>query len=189
MLYVPHREVPSTTMTLVLRSTVASESLATSLRSVLTSGAGVGITRIDTMNGMLREASVPQRFTMNLVIAFATTAVTLAVVALYGLLAFVIARRTKEIGVRVALGAQHWDIVRMVGSRTLLLVGIGVAVGLAASRALGETLRGALFGVSPHDSVTYISVAFGFLGLAIAAAIVPTISALRIDPVRVIRAD
>ena len=77
----------------------------------------------------------------------------------------------------------------MVGSRTLLLVGIGVAVGLAASRALGETLRGALFGVSPHDPVTYISVALGFLGLAIAAAIVPTISALRIDPVRVIRAD
>jgi putative ABC transport system permease protein len=189
MLYLPHRQMPSTPMTLVVRSSVPPESLAASVRHTLTSDAGLGITRIETMDGMLRGASVSQRFTMNLVTAFAATAVTLAVVGLYGLLAYLIARRTREIGVRVALGARHWDIVRMVAGRTLLLVAVGVAAGLAASFVLSEGVRSALFGVSPHDPTTYFWVAVGFLALAIAAGSVPTLRALRIDPVRVIRAE
>jgi predicted permease len=189
MLYLPHRQMPSTPMTLVLRSSVEPESLTSSVRRALTVEAGIGTTRIATMNDMVRDAMGRQRFTMNLVIAFAATAVTLAVVGLYGLLAFLIARRTKEIGVRVALGATPWSVVRLVAGRTLLLAGAGVAAGLAASRALGGVLRGLLFDISPHDPITYIGVAAGFLALAIAAGTVPTIHALRIDPVRVIRAD
>jgi predicted permease len=187
MLYLPHRQMPSTPMTLVARSGLPPESLAPSLRRVLTTEAGVAVTRIETMNGILRDASVPQRFTMNLVLAFAVTAVTLAIVGVYGLLAFLIARRTKEIGVRVALGARHWDVVRAVAGRTFLLVGIGVASGLAASGALSSTLRSALFGVSWLDPPTYVSVALGFLALTASAAALPTLRALRIDPVRVIR--
>jgi ABC-type antimicrobial peptide transport system permease subunit len=156
---------------------------------VLTSEAGIAVTRIDTMRGMLRQASVSQRFTMNLVAAFAATAVTLAAVGLYGLLAHLMARRTKEIGVRVALGARHWDVVRTLTGRTLLLVAIGVAAGLCASFALSDAVRSALFGVSPHDPVTYVSVAGGFLALAVAAGTLPTLRALRIDPVQVIRAE
>jgi putative ABC transport system permease protein len=189
MLYLPHRQMPSTTMTVVLRSSVAPESLIASVRRTLNSEAGVGITRIETMQGMLREASASQRFTMNLVTAFAATAVALAVVGLYGLLGFLIARRTREIGVRVALGAKHWQVVRTVAGRTLALVGVGVAAGLAASFALTDALRSALFAVSPHDPFTYLSVAVGFLALAIAAGTLPTLRALRIDPVRVIRAE
>lgn len=189
MLYVPHRQMPSTPMMLVLRSSVAPESLAASIRRTLTSEASLGITRLNTMHGMLREASVSQRFAMNLVTSFAVAAVTLAVVGLYGLLAFLIVRRTKEIGVRVALGAKHWDIVRTVAGRTLFLVGVGIAAGIAASFALSEAVRSSLFGVSPHDSVTYVSVAAGFLALSIAAGTLPTFRALRIDPVHVIRAE
>jgi predicted permease len=189
MLYVPHRQMPSTLMTLVVRSSVSPEALPASLRSVLTSEAGLGIVRIETMNEMLRGASVPQRFTMNLVVAFAATAVTLATVGLYGLLAFLIARRTKEIGLRVALGARHWDIVRMVAGQALLLAGIGVATGLVASSVLSGALRSTLFGISSQDPATYTAVAFGFLVLSIAASVLPTIRALRIDPIRVIRAE
>jgi predicted permease len=189
MLYLPHRQMPSTPMTLVLRSSVAPESLGASIRETLTAEGGMAVTRIETMNGLLREASASQRFTMNLVTAFAATAVTLAVVGLYGLLAFLIARRTKEIGVRVALGAQPWDVVRMIAGRTLLLVGVGVAAGLAASLALSGAVRSALFGVSPHDPLTYGAVAAGFLAVAIAAGTLPTLRALRIDPVRVIRTE
>jgi predicted permease len=189
MLYLPHRQMPGTTMTVVLRSSVAPESLTASVRRALTVEAGVGVSRVGTMHGMLRDASASQRFTMNLVTAFAATAVTLAVVGLYGLLGFLITRRTREIGVRVALGAKHWDVVRAVAGRTLVLVGVGVAAGLAASFALTDTLRSALFGVSPHDPFTYLSVALGFLALAVAAGTLPTLRALRIDPVRVIRAE
>lgn len=189
MLYLPHRQMPSTAMVVVLRSSVAPESLTASVRRSLSSEAGIGVTRIETMDGMLREASASQRFTMNLVTAFAATAVSLAVVGMYGLLGFLITRRTREIGVRVALGAKHWHVVRTVAGRTLGLVGAGVAAGLAASVALSGALRTALFGVSPYDPVTYFSVAVGFLALAIAAGTLPTLRALRIDPVRVIRAE
>jgi putative ABC transport system permease protein len=189
MLYVPHREMPSTAMTLVVRSSVAPESLIPAVRRTLTSEAGLGVTGIETMPAMLREASVSQRFTMTMVTAFAATAVTLALVGLYGLLAFLIARRTREIGVRVALGARHWDIVRMVAGRALLLVSVGVAVGLGTSLLLGDVVRSALFGVSPHDPLTYGMVAVGFLVLTLAAGALPTLRALRIDPVRVIRAE
>lgn len=78
MLYLPHRQLPSTPMTLVLRSSVAPESLASSVRRTLTDEASIGVTRVETMQAILREASVSQRFTMNLVSAFAGTAVTLA---------------------------------------------------------------------------------------------------------------
>jgi ABC-type antimicrobial peptide transport system permease subunit len=91
--------------------------------------------------------------------------------------------------VRVALGAQHWHVVRLVAARSLLLAGLGVAAGLTASFAVSEAVRSALFGVSPHDPFTYFWVAGGFLALAIAAATLPTLRALRIDPVRVIRAE
>jgi putative ABC transport system permease protein len=189
MLYVPHRQIPSTPMTLVVRSSVAPESLSASIRRTLTSEAGLGIPNIETMQGMLREASVSERFTMTLVTVFAATAVTLAVVGMYGLLGFLIARRTREIGLRVALGANHWHVVRMFTGRALLLVGVGVVAGLAASFALSEAVRSTLFGVSPHDPFTYFCVAGGFLALAIAAGTLPTLRALRIDPVRVIRAE
>jgi predicted permease len=189
MIYLPHRQMPSTPMTLVVRSAVPLETLGPGIRHALTNEAGLGLASLETMNGMLREASVPQRFTMNLVMAFAATAVTLAVVGLYGLLAFLIARRTKEIGVRVALGAKHWDVVRTVAGRTLLLAAVGVGAGLAASLALSGAVRSALFGVSSQDPVTYAAVAAGSLALAAAAAIFPTLRALRIDPVRVIRAE
>lgn len=126
---------------------------------------------------------------MNLVTAFAVTAVTLAVVGLYGLLAFLIARRTREIGIRIALGAKHRDVLRAVAGHTLLLVAVGVAAGLAASVALSEVVRGALFGVSPSDPLTYLLVAVGFLTLAILAGSVPALRALHIDPVQVIHAE
>jgi putative ABC transport system permease protein len=189
MLYFPHRQMPTTPMTLMVRSGIAPESLAPSVRRTLTSEAGIALTRIDRMNGMLREASVSQRFTMNLVTVFAVTAVAIAVVGVYGLLAFLIGRRTKEIGVRVALGAQHLDIARTVVGRTLSVVGVGIAGGLGASVVLSEAASSSLFGVSPHDPITYVSVATGFVALSIAAATLPTLSALRIDPVRVIRAE
>jgi ABC-type antimicrobial peptide transport system permease subunit len=150
---------------------------------------GIGVTRVETMQRMLREASVSQRFTMSLVSAFAVTAVTLAVVGLYGLLAFLVARRTKEIGVRVALGAKHWDVVRTVAARTLQLVALGIAGGLAASFAVSDVLSSSLFGVSAHDPLTYLSVAAAFLAVSIAAGTLPTLRALRIDPMRVIRAE
>jgi predicted permease len=189
MLYVPHGQMPSTPMTIVLRSSLPLASLAGSIRRTMTAGGTAGITGLQTMDAMLREASVAQRFSMSLVTVFAVAAVTLAIVGLYGLLAFLVARRTKEIGVRIALGAGHLRIIRLVLGRTLALVGAGIAAGFAVSLGLGGVLGSLLFGVSARDPLTYAAVAAGFTLLGVAVGTLPTLRALRTDPVSVIRME
>jgi predicted permease len=189
MMYVPHWQMPSTPVTVVLRANVDPGGLADAVRRTLTSDGGIAVGRIETMSAMLREASASQRFAMHLLAMFAATAVALAMVGLYGTLAFLIARRTREIGVRFALGATHWDVVRMVVGRTLALVAIGVTGGLLASAGVSGLLRSVLFGVSANDPATYGAVALGFALLGITAAALPTIRALRIDPVGAIRCE
>ena len=103
------------------------------------------------MTALLRQASVAQRFSMSLVAVFAGTAVVLATVALYGLLALLVGRRTREIGVRLALGATRWDVARLILNRTLPLVLIGVVIGMVASGAFGRVLQSLLFGISATD--------------------------------------
>ena len=189
MIYVPHRLMPSTPMTLVLRARDQPALLADTVRRALTSEAGIVVGGIETMSAMLDEASVAQRFATNLLTAFAAMAVTLAAVGIYGVLTFMIGRRTKEIGVRFALGARRWDVMRMTIGRTLALASIGVTGGLLASASLSGVLRNVLFGVSPDDPLTYALVAFGFLLLAVAASALPTLRALHVDPIGAIRTE
>ena len=120
---------------------------------------------------------------------FAGTAVVLAVVALYGLLALLVGRRTREIGVRLALGATPWDVARVIVHRTLVLVGVGIVIGMVASGVMSRILQSALFGVSATDPRTYAAVAIGFLVLAAAVSAIPIRRALKIDPVRIINVE
>jgi predicted permease len=189
MIYVPHRLMPSTPMTLVLRAHGQPALLADTVRRTLASETSIMVGGIETMSSMLNEASAAQRFAMNLLTTFAGMAATLAAVGIYGVLAFMIGRRTKEIGVRFALGARHRDVMRMTIGRTLMLASIGVIGGLLASASLSGVLRSVLFGVSPDDPVTYALVAIAFLLLAIAASALPTLRALHVDPIGAIRTE
>jgi ABC-type antimicrobial peptide transport system permease subunit len=189
MMYLPHWQVPETPLTLVVRANVAPASLAESLRRALSEAGEFRVRRVETMTEIVRLASASQRFSMGLVTVFAANAVVLAVVGLYGSLALFVGRRAKEIGVRFALGARPRDVAGMMVRRTLALVLTGVVLGLMASISASGVLRSVLFGVSPSDAVTYAAVAAGFVLLALVVGAIPMRRALRIDPVRLMRAE
>ncbi len=189
MMYVPHWQSPDSPLTFVVRSRIAPDSLADDLRQRWPAGQRLRLARVETMSALLQQASAAQRFSMNLVAMFAGTAVVLAVVALYGLLALLVGRRTREIGIRLALGATPWDVARLIIHRTLLLVLIGVVTGIVASGLLSRVLQSLLFGISATDARTYVLVAIGFLLLGAGVSAVPIRRALKIDPVRIINVE
>lgn len=124
-----------------------------------------------------------------LVGAFAALALALAAVGLYGVLSYDVARRTSEIGVRMALGAQRADVVGSVVGRALLLAAAGISLGVAGALALSRALASLLFGVGPADPVTFVAVPAAVLAVALLAAYVPARRAASIDPILALRAE
>jgi ABC-type antimicrobial peptide transport system permease subunit len=108
---------------------------------------------------------------------------------LYGVISFLVTQRTQEIGVRMALGADRGDVLRMVMAQSLRLVVCGVVVGLAAALALSRVLASLLFGVGPRDPVTFALVALLLLMIALLATLIPARSASRVDPMVALRCD
>lgn len=130
-----------------------------------------------------------QRFMMTLLTAFAIVAIALSAIGLYGVIAFMVSQRTREIGVRVALGAEVGDIRRLVLGRGLALAAAGLVLGVGGAAAGARVLRGTLYGVTPTDPVSYAVGALALLGIAALACIAPMRRAVRIDPVRAMRAE
>ncbi len=146
------------------------------------------VAELRAMRDIVSEHLAQPRFTMLLLASFATGALLLTAIGLYGLIAFIVAQRTREIGVRVALGAQPRDVVRLVMRRGILLVGTGLAVGIPAALLLSRTLAGLLYGVDPTDPMTLMAVAFFVTAVAILATYLPARQAARVDPLVALRA-
>jgi ABC-type antimicrobial peptide transport system permease subunit len=142
-----------------------------------------------TLDTMVRSSATTERFATRLLGTFALTAVLLAALGLYGLLSSVVTQRTREIGVRVALGASSGDVVGLIVRQGLTLVGVGLAIGLACALAATQTMKGMLFGVQPFDPVTFGAVAATLAGVGVLASLVPAWRAARVDPVRALRGD
>ena len=137
----------------------------------------------------LRDSLAPTRFSMALLLAFATVAFTLAAVGLYGVIAYGVSQRTREIGIRVALGAEPAAVARLVVGGGVRLALAGVAIGTGVSVAATRALSGMLFGVSATDPLTHAAITFAVAGVAVVASYVPARRALRIDPVEALRVD
>jgi putative ABC transport system permease protein len=140
-----------------------------------------------TMDEQLSKSLTRRRFSVTLLSAFGAVAVSLAAIGLYGVLAFIVAQRRREIGVRMALGAQPRDVIADVMGQGLRLAGIGVAVGIGLALAGTRLLRSLLFGTSPTDAVTFIAVATLLVVIAAAASLVPALRASRVDPLIALR--
>jgi predicted permease len=147
------------------------------------------VAEIRTMEDVVSADLARPRFTMILLGSFAAAALLLAAIGLYGVIAFAVAQRTREIGIRCALGAQPADVFRMVLQRGLMLVAAGLAIGVMASLALGRVVAGLLYEVSPQDPLTLLSVAALLSGISIAAMCPPARRATRIDPLAAIRTE
>jgi predicted permease len=137
----------------------------------------------------LRDGLAPTRFAMALLTAFAAIALVLAAVGLYGVIAYSVAQRTREIGVRVALGAQAADVARLVLVEAVRLAAAGVVLGVAGALAATGALRGLLFGVGPGDPATFIVIALLLAAVALLSAYLPTRRALGVDPTEALRAE
>jgi putative ABC transport system permease protein len=129
------------------------------------------------------------RFTMLLLAAFASAALLLAAIGLYGVIAFWVTQRTREIGVRVALGAQYRDVLKLVMRRGAVLILAGLAIGIAATLAFGRVLSGLLYGIKPNDAATLVAAALLLTVVAMLASYVPARRAARIDPLTALRCE
>src|SRR4029077_17396829 len=135
-----------------------------------------------TMDEQLSKSLTRRRFSVTLLSAFGVVAVSLAAIGLYGVLAFIVAQRRREIGVRMALGAQPRDVIADVMGQGLRLAGFGVAIGLALALAGTRLLSALLYGTSPTDAVTFAAVATLLVVIAAAASLVPAPPASRVHP-------
>jgi putative ABC transport system permease protein len=142
---------------------------------------------IRTMNELIGTAVAQRQFLMRLLVAFGVLATALALLGIYGVMAYSVSQRTREIGIRMAIGASQIDVSRMVMRRGLVLTSAGVLVGIAAALGLTRLIRSQLFGVEPSDPVTMASVIAVMMVVALAAAYLPARRAARVDPIVALR--
>ena len=141
------------------------------------------------MDALLDTQVAQPRLTASLVGMFALVALLLATVGLYGVLAFVVAQRTREIGVRMALGARPRDVLTLVIGRGARLAAIGLAFGAAGAAALGRFLSSQLYGIDARDPLTYAAAAAMLMAVALLASYIPAVRATRVDPVIALRVE
>jgi putative ABC transport system permease protein len=137
----------------------------------------------------LREALAPTRFALALLVAFAGVALVLSIVGLYGSIAYSVSQRTREIGIRVALGASPNAVTGLVIGDGVRLTALGLIVGIAAATAATRALSSLLYGVGASDPTTFAGIAILVGGVAIAASYLPALRASRVDPVNALRAE
>jgi putative ABC transport system permease protein len=188
--YVPFAQFPSSGMTLVVRSALPVDVLASAVRGAArTLDPMIPIYGIKPLEQVVTEAARQRRAPATLLGLFAGMALLLAAVGLYGLLAFSVSQRSHEMGVRMAVGADRRDVVRLVLGEGMRLVGIGAAVGVALALALGRVLAALLYETSPIDPPTFAVAAAVLAATAVVACWAPAHRAARVDPVRVMRGD
>jgi len=137
----------------------------------------------------LRRPLASPRFNALLLGAFAAAALLMSSIGLYGVIAFMATQRTREIGVRMALGAKRVDILQLILSEGLRLIMIGVAMGLVAALALSRVLKSLLFSVSPHDPISYVAVTVLLAFVALLAILVPARAAMKVEPMSALRME
>ena len=150
---------------------------------------GIAASSIQPLEGYLANATARRRFSLSLIGAFAAAALLLAASGVYALISYLVAQRTREIGVRMALGAQARDIFWQVAGEGIVLTAVGVAVGLAGAIGVTRLISSLLFGVTSHDAATIVSVAALLLATGVAASYFPARRAIQIDPLVALRED
>jgi putative ABC transport system permease protein len=186
--YSPYRQRPSADMNLLVRSAVDSASLTSAIRAAVASiDKDQPIFDVHTMQQSVDDSISTRRLTLVLLGIFSALALILAAIGIYGVMAYTVALRTQEIGIRMALGAQQKDVLRLVLGQGARIALFGVAIGLAAAAALARLLSSLLFSVSSSDPVTFAGVAVLLVAVALLACYIPARRAMRVDPIIALR--
>jgi putative ABC transport system permease protein len=177
-------------MNLVVRSEADAAALTGAVKDRVWRVDGqIPVTKARTMVEVMGASVEARRFNMLLLGVFAAVAMLLAAVGIYGVMSYTVAQRTREIGVRIALGARSRDVIRMVVGRGMLLTSIGAAAGLALSLALTHLMSGMLFGVGAKDPLTFAIVSLLLAGVALLACYIPARRAAKVDPMVALRTE
>ena len=189
-IYVPYAQFPLQSMAVVLRSDVPPRSLATAAEAAVHElDAELPVARLATLEEIVARSISEPRFYALLLGAFAATALFLAALGLFGVMSYAVAQRTRELAVRLALGARGEELRRMVLREALVLGALGLTLGLCGALLLARTLEALLFSVSPNDPATLATTAVLLLVTTLLAGYLPARRATRVDPVVALRAD
>jgi len=186
--YIHYLQNPPTGPLIVMRTSGEPAGLAPAVRGAVHDvDAAVTISDVRTMSDLRSQAMTERRFVTALAVLFGVIALTLAVLGVYGVMALAVSERTREIGIRLALGAPRGTVLALVVRNGLGLGVTGIAIGIAAALAAGPTLASQLYGITPHDPVTLVGVPVLLLGAAVAASVIPARRAMTVDPTIALR--
>jgi len=188
-MYVPYAQDSGWTgMSLVIRTNGDPTNIAAAMRNEMRSlDKGIPVFNVRTMNDVLDTSVAPRRTPMLLLSAFAAIALLLAMIGIYGVTAYYVTQRTQEIGIRMALGAQMSDVLKLVLRSGMVLALIGIGAGLVGAFALTRLITTLLFGVNPTDVFTFVSVSLCLLVTALIACYLPARRATKVDPLIALR--
>jgi putative ABC transport system permease protein len=188
--YVPYRQDAFPFMTFVMRTTASPSTLAAAVRqAVWQIDKEQPVGDILTMDQRLSGSLSRRRFGVTMLTAFGTIAAALAAIGLYGVLAFIVAQRRREIGVRMALGASAHEVVTEIMGQGLRLAGLGIAIGIALAVAVTRVMESLLYGTSATDAATFVGVALLLIFIAGGASALPAFRASRVDPLVALREE
>lgn len=189
-LYVPATQMPASNMTLAVRGNVPPDQLINGMRTAVQAiDAQQPIRRAQLLQKAIERSVAPQRFLALLLLVFAGVALALALIGIYGVMSYAVTQRTQEIGIRVALGAQTRDVLRLVLGQGLKLIGIGIGAGLLVSFFLTQLLKELLYEVTALDSQTFGGVTLLLMAVALLACFLPARRAAKVDPMVALRCE
>jgi len=187
-IFVPYLQAPYSLMAVVIRSPQDPQRLAGAVRSRVESlDKSLPIYEVITMDQLMAEQVASRKFNMALLGLFAFLAVALAGVGIYGVMTYTVTQRTHEIGIRMALGAEQLDVLRLVLRQGIILAALGICVGFAGALALTRFLSSLLYEVTPRDPVTFVIVSALLGGVALLATYLPARRAAKVDPLVALR--
>jgi putative ABC transport system permease protein len=188
LVFLRFAQSPSTDITVLLRTAQDPSTIVSALRSqVLAIDKELPLFDVATMDELLVGETAVQRFEAMAVGLFAALALLLAGVGIYGVISYMVSQRTQEIGIRMAIGAQRGDVLRMVLRDGMFMAGAGMAVGIGGALALTRLMRSLLFQITPTDPVTYSAVTLILVTVALLACCIPARRAMRVDPMAALR--
>jgi putative ABC transport system permease protein len=187
-MYLPFPQNISSAMTLVVRTNSNPSNSITAVRGIVqTIDKDQPVYNVRTIAQLFNESIAQRRLNMLMLVAFAIIALLLAISGIFGLMAYTVAQRTHEIGVRIALGAQKSDIIKLVFGQGMSLTMIGLSLGLVAAFALTRLMTSLLFGVSATDPLTFLSISLLIAAVALVACYIPARRAMKVDPMIALR--
>ena len=187
-LFVPHSQAPSTYMNFVIRMSADRPPAITNIREVIREiDPKIAVADITTMDGIVSESVSDSRFSLTLILFFGLVALTLASIGIYGLVAYAVRQGTREIGIRMALGAAPAHVLSQVLKQGAQVAIAGILAGIAGALAAGSLISSMLYGVSVRDPLIFLSVPAFFLGLILIACYFPAHRAAGVDPVTALR--